>query len=723
MTPNFALDLSEDGIVLLHRDTPEDPWNPVSEVDLDAPDLSDRLKELRQIATDLAGEDFRTEVILPPSQLLYATLKVDSDAAQEVPRALEELTPYRIDEIRYDIDESGEDVRVVAVARETLTEAEDFVGPYGLNMVRFTARPSPDNFGGPPDLGPTRFAAELAPAADPIPQDVEAEEPALAQTAFQETVTEDVTAPPEPARVPEVAESALASATGFTTNRRYSSGDPLEEVGKTVARVQPRIAVPTMPAAKPSAPKPKKPSPAMRASSAPKTTPKPAKPTQPLASKDKLAEPIKGFATPVTQTSPVVLRLVAALFIFLLAGLVTAYSSGWLDAFLVTRQENSVSLEEALASAPADAPELSEVAPLDLDATTPEAGAPVDVVQETAPALPEPLTESEAENAYVLTGIWQRSPELGLAVSPGTLDNLYIASLDPGLAFEDAPALQAYATDEGGIIDALLPPPPSDTVFDLGPDGLVRPTPDGALNADGIRIFEGPPSKVTGPRPGSAPVQAEPEANTRLAGIRPAPRPSGLSEANERSTFGGLTRNELAAIRPAVRPESAQSRAEAIARALAEASTEGQADQGTRFAVASSVTPRARPSNIDQIVARAVREAPDRSNPAAAASTAAIGATGPAVARNSRARPSGTTRASVARAATDNNALSLGRVALVGVFGPTSNRRALVRMPNGRFKKVSVGDRIDGGRVAAIGEGALRYTKGSRTVTLEMPRS
>jgi hypothetical protein len=43
-------------------------------------------------------------------------------------------------------------------------------------------------------------------------------------------------------------------------------------------------------------------------------------------------------------------------------------------------------------------------------------------------------------------------------------------------------------------------------------------------------------------------------------------------------------------------------------------------------------------------------------------------------------------------------------------------------MSNGRYVKVQVGDRLDGGRVQAIGESELRYTKGGRSVTLTMPR-
>ncbi|MGK7754360.1 hypothetical protein [Roseovarius sp. C03] len=62
------------------------------------------------------------------------------------------------------------------------------------------------------------------------------------------------------------------------------------------------------------------------------------------------------------------------------------------------------------------------------------------------------------------------------------------------------------------------------------------------------------------------------------------------------------------------------------------------------------------------------------------------------------------------------------QVNLIGVYGSNSNRRALVRLANGSYKKVKVGDRLDGGRVAAIGTSELRYVKSGRSVTLTMPR-
>ena len=78
--------------------------------------------------------------------------------------------------------------------------------------------------------------------------------------------------------------------------------------------------------------------------------------------------------------------------------------------------------------------------------------------------------------------------------------------------------------------------------------------------------------------------------------------------------------------------------------------------------------------------------------------------------------------ASVARSATVKNAINLSRVNLIGVYGKPSSRRALVRLASGRYKKVKIGDRVDGGRVSAIGEAQLVYTKSGRSVTLRMPK-
>ena len=67
------------------------------------------------------------------------------------------------------------------------------------------------------------------------------------------------------------------------------------------------------------------------------------------------------------------------------------------------------------------------------------------------------------------------------------------------------------------------------------------------------------------------------------------------------------------------------------------------------------------------------------------------------------------------------NAINLKKINLIGVYGSSDNRRALVRLANGKYQKVKVGDRLDGGQVTAIGTDDLRYSKGGRNLKLDMP--
>ena len=79
------------------------------------------------------------------------------------------------------------------------------------------------------------------------------------------------------------------------------------------------------------------------------------------------------------------------------------------------------------------------------------------------------------------------------------------------------------------------------------------------------------------------------------------------------------------------------------------------------------------------------------------------------------------TNASVAKQATERNALNANRVALLGIFGTPTSRYAMVRLASGRVKKVQVGDTVEGGRIAGITAEAVKYQKGSRIVTLSLP--
>lgn len=52
--------------------------------------------------------------------------------------------------------------------------------------------------------------------------------------------------------------------------------------------------------------------------------------------------------------------------------------------------------------------------------------------------------------------------------------------------------------------------------------------------------------------------------------------------------------------------------------------------------------------------------------------------------------------ASVAKNATYVNAIDLRKTNLIGVYGTPAKRYALIRTSNGQYRKVNVGDRVDG---------------------------
>ena len=79
------------------------------------------------------------------------------------------------------------------------------------------------------------------------------------------------------------------------------------------------------------------------------------------------------------------------------------------------------------------------------------------------------------------------------------------------------------------------------------------------------------------------------------------------------------------------------------------------------------------------------------------------------------------TRANVAKQATIKNAINLGELNVIGVYGSPSTRRALLRLPSGRFVRVKPGDRVDGGQVAAIDVNSISYVKGGRNRVLKIP--
>lgn len=222
------------------------------------------------------------------------------------------------------------------------------------------------------------------------------------------------------------------------------------------------------------------------------------------------------------------------------------------------------------------------------------------------------------------------------------------------------------------------------------------------------------------PNPEPAPI-----ADPTLQGKRPVLRPAGLTAPDQQgATEPAQTLPaaappsaedlRLAALRPSARPEGLVVPApDAAAAPQNNASLMASGAPLLTAPVTRAPRPPAKPTDLNRAVDDAVTAALDQ--------PAAQDAAPQEEPEPDDKAPSLPTNASVAKQATTKDALNTKKMALLAVFGTASNRFAMVRQPNGAVKKVRVGDRIDGGNIAAITENSVQYQKGGRMVTLALP--
>lgn len=232
--------------------------------------------------------------------------------------------------------------------------------------------------------------------------------------------------------------------------------------------------------------------------------------------------------------------------------------------------------------------------------------------------------------------------------------------------------------------------------------------------SDGI-LTTLPPTNASTPLP--EPPAIEIISDPTLSGFRPKYRPFGQSEQSAAGV--DIANPERAAIKPQRRPVSVLEKAvenstqEAISRQitadierLEEQERQFNLATASEFAVTSSLLPKKRPAGIAKLARELQAKRQTETKTVAATSASA-----PAVTPESETAP-------VERS---GNIFARNKLSLVGVYGTSSSRRALIRTPTGRYVKVKPGQRISGWRVAAIGESSVRVTKGSQTRTLRLP--
>ena len=401
---------------------------------------------------------------------------------------------------------------------------------------------------------------------------------------------------------------------------------------------------------------------------------------------------------------------------------------------------------EAVADAMPPTPE--PPAPVASDAAADPAAVPTEPLPDVAAADPLPDPGPAAPDQATL---WDAAPAAATGPEADAPGAPTVAAAAPGPATPEAaitplPAPDALAADDQPQPQPL--PPPYGTEIEFGPDGLIRATPDGVVTPDGFTLISGRPpvAPAPAPRPDPAPAAtpeatpedqsgaAAPPSDAATAGLAPDAAASAVAEAM--AALPDPVDPAHAAKKPRPRPaaivqraEAARAQAAAIAEA-AEAAARAEVEalaSATPAAVASSRRPMERPSSLAKAVEAAVSDAVTEAVSAPPPAPTEAPAPAPAAEPEEidepepvQSVPNMPTTVTVAKQATVKNAIDLGKINLIGVYGSSSSRRALVRMPTGRLIKVKIGDRLDGGKVAAIGDSELTYVKNGRSYVLKM---
>lgn len=433
----------------------------------------------------------------------------------------------------------------------------------------------------------------------------------------------------------------------------------------------------------------------------------------------------------------------------------------------VLAEDEPLPVEDVAASVGDDAPpvntepagtEATASVPADEPAATETAAAPAEV---PAPA-PDTVVETNVSDSAAPAGDEQ--------------DEIFLAGMDQPPAAADPLALPTPTASADALPGPQMPPPPFGTVYQFDAEGRIVPTPEGITTPEGVLLIAGQPPIVPPARPDTvtaaaaaavsapaSPAEAatptaeivdtalSPEqtfaADPTLSDARPRSRPASLTPATapagseDDASFAPAADSRFASLRPRLRPQTILAAGEAsrlaseaaslaaqaaIASAAEAAVAEANSDGSiSPMAVSVSRVPAPRPRDMNRAVEAAVAAAvqqPSSRTPKADSSSQSHEEADEEP-DTASAAPRIPTKASVAKQATYANAINLSKINLIGVYGTQSKRYALIRQANGRYKKVYVGDRFDGGTVQAITSTEVRYQKSGRLVTLAMPRS
>lgn len=298
------------------------------------------------------------------------------------------------------------------------------------------------------------------------------------------------------------------------------------------------------------------------------------------------------------------------------------------------------------------------------------------------------LSEDARRARYAATGIWPVAPEAVEVIASESIGEIFLTSLDTKVFVTDAYALPSIAellTDKA--LTTMPNPPAPGTQFERDDRGLIVATSEGALTPDGILVYAAVPPRIPPLAPRPDPQEAQSAARAELAGKPPKLRPdlgAAAKDAQDDAEAIAVSLDKMPRLRPAE---------------IAALAQQAEVVLDNPLAVAQTPFPRMRPSNISAIV-----YATERASIAAQTTT--------------RVAPTAT---NVANEATESRVLPLREISLIGVYGKSGDRRALVRLASGRYVKIEVGDRLERGTITAIDETKVYYSRNGQSYVLELP--
>lgn len=693
----YALDLTNEGISLWHRGKNKS-WTLLGNVALTAPNFSDDIEKLKDKQTPDINGKYTAQVRIPQSEI-FASITDISGASGKVATAkikyfLEESTPYKADELAYDFedDPSSKNTYVAAVTKQTIAEAREFITGYGFKAAFYTTKLDKKQFPRNPrfydgDTAQHDKAAEIQ-VTEP------AKKPIAAALPTPKRANPATPAKPEP-----IAQAVKADLSGFSTVRTKT---PTALLTQNTSNTPPRRISIDLPKLKPAEVEPL---------------------TPPVTS------PINTPQGEAVETAAV--RFIKPKFLLYIAVAVLLALLYLFYTTMFSGKEEIARLQQKPLSEPLTVAELQTLGQLPSQDTAPfiESETVLDAPNAlTTIQVPQPNAKPETFN--VVEGppepiTSEQEPQTVIALAPtATLPTAQQpAEINPEITLTTQdPTPEGIPGDQGITLYSGQPDkiPPARDQLKISPDPLNDILPimrsqafetihKTNLETDTTALALAAADAVITIEAVETPdllALADPSLNTK----RPKTRPASIARIAKQAqnSLVALADPSLAGKKPRRRPSN-------LKVPQAQTANSDEINLAIQQAVIASERPRIRPKSLSAKVARtkAAASSSDTSIKTASLTTTKL----PRSSKSGNASP-----ALIQKQATEKARFNKKKISLVGVYGTPTSRRALVRMPSGRFVKIKPGQKFSGWKVAAIGESSVRITKGSRNQVLRMPK-